>query len=63
MLLLVVVVGYWLGAGWGDVSQLALGTAAVVITAATGFAVILVLRGMGQDISITGHATIVFIGR
>jgi uncharacterized YccA/Bax inhibitor family protein len=58
-LLLVVVVGYWLGLV-SDITPLALATAAVLITAATGFFVILVLRGMGQDISITGHATIVY---
>lgn len=58
-LLLLVAGAYWFGLV-SDLSPLALGVAAVMVTLAAGFGVILALRSLGADISLTGHATLVY---
>ncbi len=58
-LLLLIVGAYWLGLV-NDLHPLAVGAAALFVTLAAGYAVILAMRALGADITLTGHTTLVY---
>ena len=59
-LLLLIALAYWLGLVSEDLGPFSVAATAVFVTLIAGFAVILTMRSMGADITITGHATLVY---